>query len=64
MSSKTTTVMAIRVKNETASYFKGKPLNRVVENVHGMAINGELEIKGDGEVVVSGSNDKREDHSI
>lgn len=64
MSSKTTKVMAIRVKNDTAEYFQGKPLNRIVESVHTLAESKELEIKGNGDIVVCGSNDKREDGGI
>lgn len=64
MSSTITKVMAVRVKNETAEYFRDKPLNRIVESVHGLAEKREIEIKGDGVVVVSGSNDKREGDSV
>lgn len=64
MSSKTTKVMAIRVKNETAEYFKGKPLNKVVESVHNLAINNEVEIKGNGDVVIFSGNDECEDGVI
>lgn len=64
MSSTTTKVVSARVKNETAEYFKGKPLNKVIEGVHGLAKKREIEIKGDGEVVVSSSNDKCEDTGI
>ena len=52
MSSKTTKVMAIRVKNETAEYFQGKPLNRIVESVHDLAIKREIEIEK-GEVKIA-----------
>lgn len=54
MGSKITKVMAIRVKNETADYFKDKPLNKVVENVHTLAENNEIEIKCNGDVVING----------
>ena len=64
MPSSTTKVKAIRIKNETAEYFADKPLNRVVESVHTLALKNEIEIKGSGEVVVSGSHDKCEDTSI
>ena len=57
MSSKTTTLKTIRIKNETANFFKDKPLNRVVESVHNLAEEKKLEIKGDGKVVVHDSND-------
>lgn len=64
MASSTTKVMAVRVKNETAEYFKGKPLNKVVESVHHLARDREIEIKGNGDIVICGSNDKWEDGSI
>ncbi len=44
MSSKTTKVMSIRVKNDTAEYFQDKPLNRIVESVHDLAVREEIEI--------------------
>ena len=52
MASKTTTLKTIRIKNETAAYFAGKPLNRVVESVHTLAINHEVEIDK-GEVKIA-----------
>lgn len=64
MPSKITKVMAVRVKNETADYFKGKPLNKVVESVHDLAIHNKVEIKGNGDVVISGSHDECEDGVI
>ena len=45
MSSSKTKVMAVRVRNETAEYFKGKPLNRIVESVHDLVKEREIEIK-------------------
>lgn len=45
MSSKTTKVMSIRVKNDTAEYFQDKPLNRIVESVHDLAVKEEIEIE-------------------
>lgn len=56
MSSKVTKVMAIRVKNETADYFRDKPLNKVVENVHSLAERNEIEIKGNGDLVIHGND--------
>ncbi len=53
MSSKTTKVMAIRVKNETAEFFSDKPLNRIVESVHDLVKKEELEIEK-GEVKIIG----------
>lgn len=64
MSSNTTKVMAIRVRNETADFFKGKPLNRVVESVHELYKKDELGITASGSVFVPSSNNKREDNSI
>ena len=52
MSSKTTTLKTIRIKNETAEFFKDKPLNRVVESVHCLTEERKLEIKGDGKIVI------------
>lgn len=52
MSSSKTKVMAIRVKNETAEYFHDKPLNRIVESVHNLALKNEIAIeKGEVKVV-------------
>jgi len=52
MSSKTTKVMAIRVKNETAEYFHDKPLNRIVESVHDLAVKNEISVeKGRVEII-------------
>ena len=58
MSSKTTKVMAIRVKNETAEFFSDKPLNRIVESVHDLVKKEELGIeKGEVKIIdVHGSD--------
>lgn len=57
MSSNKTKVMAVRVRNETAEYFHDKPLNRIVESVHDLAIKKEIEIeKGTVRVVGIHSN--------
>ena len=64
MSSNTTKVMAIRVKNEVAEFFKGKPLNRVVESVHELYKKDELGITASGSVFIPSSNDKRENNSL
>lgn len=50
MSSKTTRVKTIRIKNETADFFKDKPLNRVVENVHHLAIKKDIEVLENGRI--------------
>lgn len=57
MASKTTKLKTIRIKNETAEFFKDKPLNRVVESVHCLTEEKKLEIKGDGKVVISDIHD-------
>lgn len=64
MSSTVTKVVSARVKNETAEYFRDKPLNKVIEGVHGLAKKSEIEIKGDGTVVIPGSDDKCEDIGV
>ncbi len=50
--SKVTRLKTIRIKNETADFFSDKPLNRVVESVHSLAVEEKIEIKGDGKVVI------------
>ena len=62
MSSKQTKLKTIRIKNETADFFEGKPLNKVVESVHTLAINREVEIQTDGNIRLSDNNDKRTDN--
>lgn len=64
MSSSITKVMAVRVRNETYEFFKGKPLNRIVENVHEMYKKDELGITIDGGVFVSSRNYQRKNDSI
>lgn len=57
MSSKITKVMAIRVRNETADYFRDKPLNRIVESVHDLVKSNDVEIeKGQVKIIDSNSN--------
>ncbi len=55
MSSKITKVMAIRVRNETADYFRDKPLNRIVESVHDLVKSNDVEIEK-GQVKIIGSD--------
>lgn len=55
MSSSKTRVMSVRVKNETADFFHDKPLNRIVESVHELAVKKEIEIDR-GEVIVNRNN--------
>jgi hypothetical protein len=62
MSSTITKVIAIRVKNETYEFFRGKPLNRIVENVHEMYERKELGITSDGKVYVSSHNTECKDY--
>ena len=57
MSSTKTRTKTIRIKNETADFFSDKPLNRVVESVHTLAIEKKLEIEGDGKVVIQCNSD-------
>lgn len=57
MSSKQTKLKTIRIKNETAEFFEGKPLNKVVESVHTLAINKEVEIQIDGNIKLSNNHD-------
>lgn len=55
MSSSKTKVMAVRVRNETAEFFHDKPLNRIVESVHDLAVKKEIEIEK-GTVIVNHDN--------
>ena len=64
MSSTTTKVMAVRVKNRTYEFFYGKPLNRIVESLHERYESGEIGITADGRVFVPSGYDKRKDSSI
>lgn len=47
--------MSVRVKNETAEYFQDKPLNRIVESVHNLAMKREIEIDK-GEIKIIGND--------
>ena len=53
MSSAITRIKAIRIANETADYFEGKPLNRIVECVHEMMEAGKMTFDGQ-EIKISG----------
>lgn len=55
MASTKTKVKPIRIANETADFFEGKPLNRVVECIHHLLENGRLKFDGD-EIKISGEN--------
>ena len=48
MASSTTVTKTIRIKNETAEYFKDKPLNRYVDSLCDYMISGEIEGREDG----------------
>ena len=59
-SSKITTVKSIRIKNEVAEYFNGKPLNRYVEGLYECIQDGRIVEKEDGIEVKSGRYDMTE----
>jgi hypothetical protein len=54
MASTVTKVRPIRIANETAEYFEGKPLNRIVESLHSLMERGDIEY--DGELKIKQSN--------
>lgn len=54
MSSYITQTRTIRIKNETAEYFKGKAMNRAVDSMCAMIERGELEFDGENLRVVGG----------
>lgn len=47
MASTKTQIKAIRIANETAEYFDGKPLNRYVECLHRLAERGAVVLDGE-----------------
>lgn len=47
MASTKTTTKTIRIDNETAEYFKGKPLNRAVESLCELLKSGRLTLDGE-----------------
>ena len=47
MASTRTTTRTIRIENEAAEYFKGKPLNRAVESLYGLLRSGEMSFDGE-----------------
>lgn len=53
MSSSKTKIRTIRIKNETADFFKDKPLNKVVENVYDLAKKKDLEVSENGDILLS-----------
>ena len=54
MASTVTKVKPIRVANETAEYFEGKPLNRIVESLHSLMERGDIEYDGELKIKQSG----------
>lgn len=52
MSSSKTKTRTIRIKNETADFFKDKPLNKVVENVHDLAMKKDIEVYENGKISI------------
>ena len=55
MASTKTTVKTIRLTNETADFFEGKPLNRYVECLHSLIESGKVKMDGDNLKVVGKS---------
>ena len=53
MASTKTRIKPIRIANETADFFEGKPLNRIVECIHQMILSGTLVFDGE-EIRVNG----------
>lgn len=60
MSSTKTKTKTIRIANDTADYFSGQALNRLVESVHHMILSGELSFDGEN-LKISGSGSSYED---
>lgn len=56
MASTKTKVKPIRIANETAEYFEGKPLNRIVECIHLLLENGKLVFDGEGIKIPGGAS--------
>lgn len=52
MSSSKTQTRTIRIKNETADFFRDKPLNKVVENVHDLAMKKDIEVYENGKISI------------
>lgn len=53
MASSKTITRTIRIKNETADFFRDKPLNKVVENVHHMAMKNEIAVRENGNIEIT-----------
>lgn len=43
---------SIRLKEDTAEYFVGKPLDRIIDNVKKLDEDGEIDVKKSGKIVV------------
>lgn len=64
MSSTKTKTKTIRIANDTADYFSGQALNRLVESVHHMILSGELSFDGENlKISDSGSVHTIDTHS-
>lgn len=55
MASTKTQIKTIRIANETADFFEGKPLNRYVECLHSLIESGKVKMDGDSLRVASKS---------
>lgn len=56
MASSTTKTKTIRIANDTADFFEGKALNRMVECVHHLIKNGTLAFDGENLKILSSVN--------
>ena len=52
MASYTTTTRTVRIKNEVAEYFAGKPLNRAIEGVYEEIQSGSVALNEDGSLKI------------
>lgn len=52
MSSSKTQTRTIRIKNETADFFRDKPLNKVVEDVHDLTLKKDIEVCENGRIKI------------
>ena len=58
MASTKTQIKPIRIANETAEYFEGKPLNRYVECLHRLVCSGKIVLSGEEIVLPENKNQK------
>ena len=56
MASTTTRIKPIRIKNETADYFEGKALNRMVESLGDLLRSGRLHFNGENLIIKGETN--------